>query len=125
MKPIKDNACMIDMIAKEAVLKNVAKLKKAKVKTMPYVSTMFNALTGETRGHAGMIFHYRNDTWHYDNSTGSTRILYNEHSKDYLKVVKKAFSLYPSIKIQSVLPLSMAVNFPEDAKPCPKKFLNI
>lgn len=122
---IKDNACMIDMIAKEAVIKNVAKLKKAKVKTMPYASTMFNTLTGESRGHAGMVFYYKNDTWHYDNSTGSTRVLKGEHSKDLLGVVKKSFSLHPHIEIEKVMPLSLASYFPEDAKECPKKFLNI
>ena len=125
MKLIQDNACMIDMISKEAVIRNVAKLKKAKVKTIPYVSTMFNTLTGEHKAHAGMVFFYKNDTWHYDNSIGSTRVIRNTHSKDLLSIVNKSFSRYPHIKIEKVLPLSLAEFFPEDNKPCPKQFLNI
>ena len=115
---------MIDMIAKEAIIKNVAKLKKAKVKTMPYASTLVNTISGEIRGHAGMIFHYKNDTWHYDPSSGSRRIYRDKHSKDYLEIVNRAYSDQPQIWVKCVFPLVIADFFRDEGKSCPAKFFN-
>ena len=124
MKIIKDNACMIDMIAKEAALRQMAKLKKAKVKTFPYVSTARDNRSGETRGHCGLIFHYKGDTYNYENGTGTTRIYRKEKSVKYVEIVKKAYRLQPHLTVLSAMPLDMAVQFPEESQPLPPQYVN-
>jgi hypothetical protein len=126
MRIIRDNACMIDVIAKEAVIKNRAKLEKAGVKTIPYCSTSYNTETNETRAHAHLLFYYKGDTWHYDNSTGSTKVYVKRYVDDILKVTKRMYKQYfPSVVVQHVSPLKLMTNFSRYAKPLPKKYINV
>jgi len=119
-----DNSCLIDVISKEAIIKNRAKLKKVKVETVPYVVSMTNSLSGIPSAHACMLFYYKGDTWHYDNSTGSTRAFRNKKVKNVLTVAKKVFSLQPWLKIDRAYPLEYMDNFPEEARILPNKYIN-
>ena len=117
--------CFIDTISKEAILKNYAKLKKAKIKTIPYGSTITNTLTGEPLGHAEMIFHYNNQTWHYTNWKGSTRVYKNKASDNILEITNKIYStFFPNWKVEKVVPLDIISFFIEDSEPLPKQFIN-
>ena len=126
MQIVKDNACMIDAIAREATIKSRAKLNKANVKSVVFSSTHYNTRTGTYHGHAHLIYYYKGHTWHYDNSTGSTKVYAGRYVKDILKVVKRAYSyLAPHIIIQKVVPLNLITHFERYAKPLPKKYLNV
>lgn len=41
-----DKSCMIDVISKEAIIRNRAKLQKAEVETIPYATTYVDTTTG-------------------------------------------------------------------------------
>lgn len=116
---------MIDAIAKEAIIKNHAKLKKAQVRSFIFTSTDYDTKLSITRGHAHLIFYYKGDTWHYDNGSGSTKVYAGKYVKNILSVVKRVYSLHcPHIKVQKVVPLNLMTNFDRYAKPLPKKYIN-
>lgn len=121
MRIIKDNACVIDMISKEAIIKNHAKLKKAHVKTIPYAIDMI--CDGERRGHACMLFHYKGDTWHYDNSFGSVRVYQKKYVKDVFKVAQRVYSTHKNIKVLRAFPMEFVTHFPDQEKELPKKYI--
>lgn len=114
---------MIDMISKEAILLNHAKLKKAKIKTIPYVSDITNKETGIRTAHACMIFHYRGDTWHYDNCYGSVKVFVGKLSNSIPSIAKKVFSLRPHLKLHRAFPLDIQSNFKAESQPLPKKYI--
>jgi len=122
MKTTNNNDCLIDVISKEAIIKNQQKLKKAKVKTIPFATTLLNTLTGETTGHAEMVFHYNEDTWHYSNHQGSIKIYPKKLSEDILTISEKAYSLTPHMKVLKVIPIDLVANFPEHTQPLPKQY---
>ena len=106
---------MIDVIAKEAVIRNRAKLQKAEVETIPYATTYVNVVTGERVGHAEMIYFYNDDTWHYSSSTGSTRVYKDKLSDDILGITNKIYKLhFPSFKVEKVVPMDIATFFPDE-----------
>lgn len=112
---IDDKSCMIDVISKEAILRNRAKLQKAEVETIPYATTYFDTTTGTRVGHAEMIYFYNDDTWHYSSSTGSTRIYKNKLSEDILEITNKIYKLhFPNFKVEKVVPMDIVTFFPED-----------
>jgi hypothetical protein len=124
--PVDDKSCLIDVISKEAIVRNKAKLNKASVKTFPYATTYVNTLTGERTGHAEMLYYYNNDTWHYSSSTGSTRIFKNKISKDILNITVKVYERFlPSYTVEKVVPLDIVSFFEDDTQPLPKKYINI
>jgi hypothetical protein len=123
MEIIQDNSCLIDVISKEAAVKNQAKLNKAKVKTIPYVVDLFNNNTHKRTGHACLIFHYDGDTWHYDNQCGSVKVFKGKLSNDILAIAKKVYTLYPHITLRSAFPLKMSTQFEGESKTLPKKYI--
>lgn len=125
MQIIKDNACLIDAIAKESIIKNHAKLKKTRVKSIVFSSTDYDTKTNSTRGHTHLIFYYQGHTWHYDNGMGTIKAYAHKYEKNILNVIKRVYSLhYPHIKVQKVVPLNLMTNFDRYAKPLPKKYIN-
>lgn len=101
------NSCMIDMIAREAVVKNRAKLRGVNIETIPFCTTYVDTLTGARTAHAEMLYHYNNDTWHYTNSLGSTRIFKNKKSFDIKKVADIIYTkFFPKLKVEKVLPIA-------------------
>ncbi len=110
MKTLEPKGCLIDVIAKEAVL------IKANIKTLPYALTIFDTLTGKTFGHACLLFQYKNDTWNYDSLYGSVKVFPNELTNNIGRVAEKTFSLIPNYEIKKVLPIAMCTMFPEDTK---------
>jgi hypothetical protein len=117
-----NNDCFIDVISKEAIVKNLQKLKKAKIKTIPYATTLLNTLTGVATGHAEMVFHYNGDTWHYSNHQGSIKIYSKKLSEDILSISEKAYSLTPHMKVLKVVPIDLVTNFPEHSQPLLKLY---
>lgn len=126
MNSPEDKSCMIDVIAREAVIHNRAKLQKAEVETIPYATTYVDTTTGARIGHAEMIYFYNDDTWHYSSSTGSTRVYKDKLSEDILEITKKIYKLhFPNLKIEKVVPMDMATFFPEeDSFNLPAKYFN-
>jgi hypothetical protein len=122
MKVTSNNDCFIDVISKEAIIKNLQKLKKAKIKTIPYATTLLNTLTGETIGHAEMVFHYNGDTWHYSNHQGSIKVYPKNLSEDILSVSEKVYSLTPHMKVLKVIPMDLVANFPEHSQPLSEQY---
>jgi hypothetical protein len=110
-----DKSCMIDVISKEAVLRNRAKLQKAEVETIPYATTYVDTVTGQRMGHAEMIYFYNDDTWHYSSSTGSTRIYKDKLSDDILGITNKIYKLhFPNLKVEKVVPMDIVTFFPDE-----------
>jgi hypothetical protein len=124
--PIEDKSCMIDVISKEAVIRNRAKLQKAEVETIPYATTYYNTTTGEYVGHAEMIYFYNDDTWHYSSTTGSTRIYKDKLSEDILTITNKIYKLhFPHYRVQKVVPMDIITFFPDDnSQPLPDHYIN-
>ena len=119
------NSCLVDMIAHEHVLKNHKKLKRAKIKTIPYSTTFQNTLTGETWSHAEMVFYYKGDTWHYSNHSGSTKVILNRCCEDLLEITKKVYSSWQTDKrVVKVMPLDLVANFVEHSRALPDKYVN-
>lgn len=117
-------ACLIDVIAMEAALKNRKKLIRANIETIPYVSTLVNTITGITTGHACLLFHYKGDTWNYDSLLGSIKVFPLELSWDLTKVAKKVFSLLPNIEVTKTISLDICTMYKEDDKKMQKILIN-
>lgn len=97
----RDKSCFIDVISKEAIIRNKSKLNKAKIKTFPIWTTCIHSK--KKSAHAEMFFYYKNDTWFYSNQIGSLRILKNRKGKNFKNMVKRIYSyFYPDHKVESV-----------------------
>ena len=110
-----NKSCLIDVISKEHALKNRKKLLRANIETLPYGVMLTNKITGETFGHACLLFHYKGDTWHYDSLSGSTKVFPMELTWDISKAAKKAFSLL-SLEVIKTVPLDICTMFEDDDK---------
>jgi len=97
----KDKSCFIDVISKEAILRNKSKLDKAKINTFPIITTTLNKK--KKTSHAEMFFYYKGDTWFYSNQIGSIRVLRKRKGRNIKNMVKRIYSFfYPEHEVLSV-----------------------
>lgn len=112
MKEDRTKDCLIDLISKEATIKNEALLRQASVDTYPYAVTLVDSLTGKEFAHCEMSFHYKNDTWHYTNWNGSVRLFKDRIVNDLEGIAKKIYTTFaPRYKVVKVTPLDVCTFF--------------